>query len=303
MEKLVKPDLFIDADIIAYQAAAACDGRMYEIKYMSEGKPIVIREKYKKKADEIVAGLVVEGHPETTCEVTYTPEPFEECVKVMTGIIVSSETRLAKKTKGLGDRHYYLSVGGSFREKLYPSYKNNRENIRRPHHLNAAKEWLVKEKGATYEEGKLEADDLMAIGMTANPNSIICSIDKDLLQVAGTHWNWKRGTLVTVDEEEGRRSLYTQMLTGDTADGIPGIHKVGPVTAKKLLSLVSSEFMMYCVVLKAYIDKTPLQPTEYARTDPEFLQRMVSLVEAHATMLYLLRTGEDKWVAPERGKE
>jgi 5'-3' exonuclease len=139
----------------------------------------------------------------------------------------------------------------------------------------------------------------MAMGMTKEPNSIICSIDKDLLQVPGHHWNWKRGVYSVIDEEEGRRSLYTQMLTGDTADGIPGIHKIGPVKAKKALAMVSSEWMMYCVVLKMYIDMTPLQPEERYRTEDKFLQRMVALVESHARLLYLLRTEDDKWEAPK----
>lgn len=301
MNKLVSPELHIDADILAYQAASATDGRQYKIRYMEALNPIYIYEKYKKKADPILAELQMNGHSEASMEVTYTPEPFEECIKVMENCIVSSETRLSKHTKGLGDRWYYLSRGGSFREKEYPMYKNNRAEIRRPFHLEACKDWLVKEKNAVVRKGLFEADDLMAMGMTREPNSIICSIDKDLLQVAGHHWNWKRGVYTVVDEEAGRRSLYTQMLTGDTSDGIPGIHKVGPVKAKKALEMVSSEWMMYCVVLKMYIDKTPLQPDERYRTEDKFLQRMVALVESHARLLYLLRTEDDKWEVPKNG--
>lgn len=298
MEKLVKPDLHIDADILAYQAASACDGRMYRVSYEVNGEVISVFEKYKKRADERVNELEHQGF-EVTCEVEYTPDPFEEAVKVMRNTIVSMKQRLAKHVDGIGDCYYYVSRHGSFREKAYPTYKNNRKEIRRPFHLEACKDWLIKEKNAQCQAGELEADDLMAMAMTANPNSVICSIDKDLLQVPGHHWNWKRGTYSVVDEEEGRRSLYTQMLTGDTSDGIPGIHKVGPVTAKKALVMVSSEFMMYCVVLKMYIDKTPLQSGEINRTDPKFQQRMVDLVEAHATLLYLLRYEGDKWEAPK----
>jgi len=299
MEKLIAPELHYDADIIAYQAASACDGRMYKVTYIAEGEPICTYEKYKKDADLILNALHLDGHEEATMVVEYNPEPFIECIKVMENCIVSSETRLSRHTDGLGERKYYLSIGGSFREKEYPMYKNNRAEIRRPHHLGACKEWLIQEKGAAVREGLLEADDLMAMGMTRNPNSVICSIDKDLLQVAGAHWNWKRGTFVMIDEEEGRRSLYTQVLVGDTSDGIPGIHKVGPVTAKKLLENVSSEWLMYCVCLKAYIDRTPLLSEEVTRSSKEFGERMVSLVRTHARLLYLLRTEGDSWEAPK----
>ncbi len=292
-ERLKEPNLHIDADILAYRAAAATDGRVYEISYSKTGDPVVVlREHYKKDADKLKKKLEAQGYM-VSLELIYEPEPLKNAVHIMKRAITSLETQVALHTDGLGTSHYYLSMGGSFREKEYPLYKANRKNMRRPHNLKGCKNWLLKEKDAIVKRGEYEADDLMA--MRKDEGDIICSIDKDLLQVPGHHFNWVHNEYKIVSEEEGRRSLYIQMLTGDSTDGIPGIKGVGPVTAKKLLNNINSEFLMYCVVLKTYLDKTPMEENE----KPEYFQmRVIQLVRAHARLLYLLRSPEDSWEVP-----
>ena len=294
--RLKSPNLHIDADILAYRAAAATDGRMYEVKYWGPEQPIVVlHEPYKKDADKVAKRLEKEGY-DTSVEITYTPEPIANAIHIMKKAIASLETQLKYHCDGLGSFHYYLSRGGSFREKEYPLYKANRKDMRRPHNLEACKDWLVSTKRAVVRIGELEADDLMA--MRKEEGDIICSIDKDLLQVPGHHFNWVRNEYKVVSEEDGRRSLYIQMLTGDSTDGIPGIKGIGPVTAKKLLGGIISEYLMYCVVLKTYIEKTPRLHEE---TEESFHIRVIHLVRAHARLLYLLRSPEDSWEPPTEG--
>ncbi len=292
MDKLKKPEIHIDADILAYRAAAATDGRMYEVKYILDEKVVTIREPYKKDADKIAKRLEKEKY-EVVIELTYEPEPVGNAIHIMKKAIVSLETQLKYHCDGLGDFHYYISSGGSFREKEYPMYKANRKDMRRPANLEGCKKWLVENHNAQCDIGKLEADDLLAIHK--KHTDIICSIDKDLLQVPGHHFNWVRNEYSIVSIEEGRRSLYVQMLTGDATDGIPGIKGVGPVTAKKLLKDVHSEYMMYCVVLKAYLDKTWRLNDE---SEENFHIRVLQLVRAHARLLYLLRSPKDSWEPP-----
>jgi len=291
--RLKSPDMHIDADILAYRAAAATDGRMYEITYNKEGDPwAILHERYKKDADKIMKKLEKEGY-EVSIELTHDPEPLENAIHIMKKAIKSLETQLQYHTDGLGTSYYYISLGGSFREKEYPTYKANRKDMRRPANLEECKAWLMSEKGATSVPGRFEADDLMA--MNKKEGDIICSIDKDLLQVPGHHFNWVRNEYKVVSKEDGLRSLYTQMLTGDTSDGIPGIKGVGPVTAKKLLEDLSSEYLMYCVVLKAYLEKTRKKRGEKPE---DFQMRVITLVRAHARLLYLLRSPEDSWEPP-----
>ena len=300
MKKLVEPDLLIDGDILAYRASAACDGRQYVINYAYKGKPIVCLEKYKKDADKIADGLILSGHTEVHVDVRYTPEPLEVAIRVMEESIKSLEALISVHTKGLGKKIFFCTRHGSFRDKEFPGYKGNRDGIRRPAHLEACKDFLEKKYGAATDHyGKLEADDCMAMGQEGN--SIICSIDKDLLQVPGHHFNWIKNKYSIVDEEEGRRNLYTQMLTGDTSDGIPGIKGVGPVGAKKALAPHSSEWMMYCAVLKLYLEKTPV-PEGMQKGSEEFWMYCVQLLRCHARLLYLLRNPADSWKPPEQEK-
>jgi DNA polymerase-1 len=64
---------------------------------------------------------------------------------------------------------------------------------------------------------------------------IICSIDKDMMQIPGRHYNWntQRRTMQTVNE--ANYFFYRQILTGDPGDGYTGIPGCGPVKADKIL--------------------------------------------------------------------
>jgi 5'-3' exonuclease len=96
----------------------------------------------------------------------------------------------------------------------------------------------------------MEADDYL--GINQNESSIICSIDKDLLQVPGKHYNFVKKEFYEVDEETGFRNFYTQLLTGDTSDNIKGIAGIGPVKAKKALADSFTEQEMFSVVRDMY---------------------------------------------------
>jgi 5'-3' exonuclease len=70
------------------------------------------------------------------------------------------------------------------------------------------------------------------------------SIDKDLLQVPGMHYNWVRDEKILVTPEVGLRKLYQQVLTGDGTDNIPGIYGIGDVKARKLIAACADELEM-----------------------------------------------------------
>jgi 5'-3' exonuclease len=89
---------------------------------------------------------------------------------------------------------------------------------------------------ASLTEG-YEADD--ALGIEAHNcnynNIVICSIDKDLLQIPGTHFNWVTGVEESVTEWSGLKSFYTHVLVGDSADFIKGCKGIGKQKAPKYL--------------------------------------------------------------------
>ena len=142
----------------------------------------------------------------------------------------------------------FLTSPDNFRKHIYPEYKANR-TATKPKHLQFLKDYLIESWQGQVAE-RMEADDYL--GINQHESSIICSIDKDLLQVPGKHFNFVKKEFYEVDEETGFRNFYTQLLTGDTSDNIKGIAGIGPVKAKKALTGYFTEQEMFSVVREMY---------------------------------------------------
>ena len=157
---------------------------------------------------------------------------------------------------GSGASHYEIFLTGknNFRKALYPAYKANRKDLVRPKHLQALREYLVEVEGAVISEGQ-EADDELGIRQTHE--TIICSIDKDLLMIPGRHYNFVKHEHSQVSNQEGRYNFYRQLITGDTTDNIPGIYGLGPKKAADLLAGCTTKEEYNAVVLSAYQREFP----------------------------------------------
>ena len=71
------------------------------------------------------------------------------------------------------------------------------------------------------------------------------------MQVPTWHYNFVKKVKKYVTPEEGLRFFYTQILTGDNADNIPGIYRVGPVKAAKMLADAKTELELYQCCVEA----------------------------------------------------
>ena len=132
----------------------------------------------------------------------------------------------------------YLTGSGNFRHQIAKSYeyKGNRKSAEKPIHLYHIRQYMVDKFDAIVSEGE-EADDLIAIEATRfGPDTVVASIDKDMLQIPCHHFNFGKNEWKTVDEWSGLQFFYNQILTGDRADNIVGLYRVGPVKATKMLS-------------------------------------------------------------------
>lgn len=146
----------------------------------------------------------------------------------------------------------FLTGSGNFRYDIEDTYKANRSDKERPVHLGAIRDHLVENWGAVVSSGE-EADDLIAIRATElGPNAVIASVDKDFLQVPCKHYNTRTKETKEVTEEEGLKFFYSQILTGDRADNVIGLYRVGPVKAEKILSECHSERDMFETCVEAY---------------------------------------------------
>lgn len=177
----------------------------------------------------------------------------------------------------------YLSGSKNFRYDIAKTkpYKGNRDKAHRPTRYNEIREYLMNQFGAILVEG-IEADDQLGIESQQNPECVIASIDKDLDQLPGKHYNWKKNKHYEIDEFTGWYNLYSQALTGDVSDNIPGLPKVGPVGASKILQNDKTHRELYESVLGAYLTRG---------FSSEYLEEQMNL-------LYLWRKMPDKWEIP-----
>lgn len=157
------------------------------------------------------------------------------------------------------------SYENNFRKRLDSNYKANR-TAPRPVHYEALKRHLVAEWDAELAPG-MEADDMLGIRQTERNytptlasvdwvayDSFIASIDKDLLQIPGSHYNFVKKEWKYVTPIEGIREFYKQLLIGDVSDNIRGIRGIGPVGAGRLLNGLSTEQAFFDLVRKLYND-------------------------------------------------
>ena len=115
----------------------------------------------------------------------------------------------------------YLSGSNNFRYKVYQDYKANRKDVARPLHLQAMRAFLVEEFGAVVSDG-IEADDMLGIAQCGQEDTCIASIDKDLLQIPGKHYNYVTKQWRDVSNESAMRHFFYQLIMGDRADNILG---------------------------------------------------------------------------------
>lgn len=178
----------------------------------------------------------------------------------------------------------YLTGDTNFRYQIFPEYKANRLNRPRPRHLAECKLHMQHAWAATVSIG-CEADDLLGVRQTAcnedgvAEESVICSIDKDLLTIPGNHYNFVKKEFKLVSPLEAARNFYTQLLTGDSSDGIKGVAGIGPVKAGRLLDDCESPLAMYRACRDAY------------GHDPELMM--------NAQVLHIWTSMNEQWRPPE----
>lgn len=136
----------------------------------------------------------------------------------------------------------------NFRTTVDPKYKGNRKG-RKPIHYLKIREYLIERLNAKIVDWG-EADDALCADMRTN--TIVASIDKDLLMVPGRHYRMNRDKTVWVSDPgeltlerktsvASKKSKYhlegtgfkwfcAQMLMGDRVDNIPAPQKgFGPM--------------------------------------------------------------------------
>ena len=260
--------VLIDGDIVAYKSAASLESQYF--------REVVAHEtdlklhKYKQDHYE----EFVKGYKFWSVGTTHLTNHLDESMK----FILSKTVRDFEQ----GSYQVYLTGSGNFRYEVAKTvpYKENRKSTPKPVDFPQARDYLVEHFGAIISEGE-EADDLIAIEATrCGPTTVVASIDKDMLQIPCRHFNLNKGDWTTVSEFSGLEFFYRQVLTGDAADNIKGVHGIGPKTAKKMLSQLTTEEQLWDVCVEAY------------KGD---VQRVVE----NARLLWLRREVGEIWIPPK----
>lgn len=145
----------------------------------------------------------------------------------------------------------FLTGKNNFRYDINPDYKANRKDTVRPQWLDICRSYLVNEYNAIITDG-YEADD--ALGFNQTEDTVIFSIDKDLLMIPGHHYNFIKNEYREVSELDGLKMFYRQMLIGDTSDNIKGVAGIGKVKAAKLIDHLDNETDMFNLVSNYYFN-------------------------------------------------
>ena len=205
------------------------------------------------------------------------------------------------------------STENGFRKAICPSYKENRTLVK-PKHYDALKEYLLTSWDARITSNQ-EADDALGIhqcsinqknsddlALSRKAQSIICSIDKDLLQIPGFHWNFVKKEETLISTAEGRKRFYFQLLTGDTSDNVRGVSGVGPVKAARFLSGATEEEELFEITYGVYKDW--LKKEWQTEKLDEFQEKQVANIVLMTGRLLKIRQVEDEiWQFPKAFKQ
>ena len=283
------PLILIDGDPIVYRCGFAAETPWYNVTVEDVEDNVTVWH-FEPEGDNSAGQRMndwIDAHPELRVidkERGANPQPLAFALRAVTeqlnSIVRECEKHLGKKCNVV----LYLSGQNNYRDKLatIKPYKGNRDAAHKPVHFAAIREYLIKQRGAKVIHGR-EADDEVSIVARKMARDklpfIVATIDKDLDQIPGQHYNYRKKVHYTVDHEEALAWFYVQCLSGDPTDNIPGCYRCGPAKAQKIvndalcesehLDAAEQEAWLWAQVVEAYGDSQKVPGCPYADKDAE----------------------------------
>lgn len=306
--------LLIDADPIVYRAGFASEKTGYQLVVENDKGaleelvfwPKLVDDKSVSAGDQMKAYLA--EHPGLEVlhkERLVDPEPLSHCLHIVGQELRSIIAECGRKRPLHPDKGVtvVLSGPGNYREKLatLKPYKGNRDAAHKPYHYQAIRDYLTGEWGAKVIHGR-EADDEVSIRAWEAWRSgkkkrcVVATIDKDLDQVPGLHYDYRQHVFYEVSEELAEQTFWIQTLAGDATDNIGGCHKVGTGIATKLVTAWYNDNMtpaqMWEEVVNMYDDSRKLPGCTYQDKNPH------DVALETARLVYMQRAEGELWNPP-----
>jgi len=178
-----------------------------------------------------------------------------------------------------------LSPKECFRNEIATTSKYKDRPSHKPEYYDKIGEYL--KETYPHEVGdNVEADDLM--GQKQTTETVIASIDKDLLMIPGEHYTFDKDETHWQDLLGADERFFVQVLAGDATDTIPGIPGLGVVGAEKLVK----EFDGDHAGLVEYVKD---------RYEGAYGDDGQAVMEEMAALVWILRRGETPETAGWRG--
>lgn len=201
-----------------------------------------------------------------------------------------------------GRTEIYLTAaqGRSFRHEIAKqrAYKGNRTKPR-PYYYDAVRQYLVDWHHARVVTAR-EADDELSIRANQLRRDgvpyVVATIDKDLDQIPGSHYNYRDKLGYEVGEEDADRWFWIQALAGDPTDNVPGCWKIGQEKATKIIDgCIAQDIELWPTVVEYYEYSQNLKDCPYRDIPPE------DVALETAQLVYLQRMPGELWLPPQAG--
>lgn len=234
------------------------------------------------------------------------PQPVEFALQIVKTSIEAMVKAVEERFNQTAAESLVLTGPGNYRTKIATvrPYKGNRVAAL-PVHYQAIRNYLT-ERGAKVVHRR-EADDEISIrawklwkesgqdGRHA-PTYVVATIDKDLDQIPGWHYDYLKHVFYFVSESDAKFALWQQILAGDPSDNVPGCWKIGPGKAygivQRMMDKDLSDNDMWEVVVFHY-------EMSKQHADCPYRDRMSGDVALEtAQLVYMQRKPGELWMPP-----
>lgn len=152
----------------------------------------------------------------------------------------------------------FIGGGNNFRYDIYPEYKSNRKD-KNPL-IPVIADYMLHELGAIPSKGA-EADDYVYNAtVMSGGKCVVAAIDKDVLYNCPDipfydYRSYKDilGQFKSIGKLESRLAIASQVVIGDSGDGIPGAYRVGKAWCRDNMNLNMTDYQFTKAILKAYL--------------------------------------------------